>query len=234
MNLKNIISLLFTTKKSNNGQFTVTVSTQPNGFEWKGSKIYWDERYKNGGTSGAGSYNRLAEFKAEILNQFVKDNNVNKVIEWGCGDGNQLLYANYPNYVGFDISPKAIEICQTIFQKDTTKQFTCCNSNCFKTDIKGDLSISLDVIYHLIEDEIYYQYMENLFNSSSKYVCIYSCNDNQLHPCAHIKHRIFTDYIHQNFSNWKLLQFIKNRYPYCPNDDNTSWSDFYFFELINK
>ena len=31
------------------------------------------QRYKKGGNSGAGSYNHLAEFKAEVLNQFVKE-----------------------------------------------------------------------------------------------------------------------------------------------------------------
>ena len=38
-----------------------------------GSAQYWDERYATGGTSGSGSYNRLAAFKAEILNEFVRD-----------------------------------------------------------------------------------------------------------------------------------------------------------------
>ena len=31
-----------------------------------GSVEYWEDRYRRGKTSGAGSYNRLAEHKAEI------------------------------------------------------------------------------------------------------------------------------------------------------------------------
>ncbi|MDR2439202.1 MAG: class I SAM-dependent methyltransferase [Planctomycetaceae bacterium] len=80
-----------------------------------GSKRYWDNRYCQGGNSGAGSYGRLAEFKAEILNKFVTENNINSVIEFGCGDGNQLMLANYPYYIGVDVSPKAIEICRELF-----------------------------------------------------------------------------------------------------------------------
>lgn len=228
MNIKKIISKFLSIISTHNEQ---VIPVKQNEYEWKGSKSYWNDRYKSGGTSGAGSYNRLAEFKAEILNKFVETNDIRTVVEWGCGDGNQLLYANYPNYIGFDVSPEAIDICKQKFQKDNTKQFICSISNDFKTDIKGDLSISLDVIYHLIEDEIYYQYMENLFNSSSKYVCIYSCNDNLPNPCAHIKHRLFTDFIHKNLPQWHQIQVIKNKYPYCPNDENTSWSDFYFYEL---
>ena len=32
------------------------------------SNEYWEQRYKTGGNSGAGSYNRLAEHKADIIN----------------------------------------------------------------------------------------------------------------------------------------------------------------------
>src|SRR5215207_6091130 len=55
-----------------------------------GSEDYWITRYATGGNSGAGSYNKLAEYKAEVLNDFVKRHNVESVIEYGCGDGNQL------------------------------------------------------------------------------------------------------------------------------------------------
>jgi hypothetical protein len=33
--------------------------------KFSGSKAYWENRYADGGNSGAGSYNRLADFKAE-------------------------------------------------------------------------------------------------------------------------------------------------------------------------
>ena len=33
-----------------------------------GSEKYWEKRYIAGGNSGAGSYGKLAEFKAEVLN----------------------------------------------------------------------------------------------------------------------------------------------------------------------
>ena len=52
--------------------------------------MYWKRRYDNGGNSGAGSYNRLAKFKAEIINGFVKSHMIKTVIEWGCGDGRSI------------------------------------------------------------------------------------------------------------------------------------------------
>ena len=51
---------------------------------------YWENRYKNNGNSGAGSYGRLAEFKADVINNFIAENKITSVIEFGCGDGNQL------------------------------------------------------------------------------------------------------------------------------------------------
>jgi hypothetical protein len=55
-----------------------------NNEKWEGSAKYWEQRYQRGGNSGAGSYDNLAKFKAKILNNFVKENHIKSVIEWGC------------------------------------------------------------------------------------------------------------------------------------------------------
>ena len=36
------------------------------------SKKYWNNRYVKGGNSGAGSYNNLAQFKGDVINNFIK------------------------------------------------------------------------------------------------------------------------------------------------------------------
>ena len=76
-----------------------------------GSQPYWERRYARGGDSGAGSYGRLAIFKAEFVNSFVRDHGIRSVIEFGCGDGNQLSLAEYPSYFGLDVSRSAVEAC---------------------------------------------------------------------------------------------------------------------------
>src|SRR5680860_621290 len=75
------------------------------------SGSYWEKRYKRGGNSGAGSYGRLAQFKADIINKFVKDQSIKTVLEMGSGDGNQLELFNLPHYIGFDISKTSIVHC---------------------------------------------------------------------------------------------------------------------------
>ena len=194
------------------------------------SADYWDQRYLTGGNSGAGSYHRLAEFKAKIINGFVKENNINSVIEWGCGDGNQLSLACYPHYVGFDVSKMAVEICRQKYQGDPTKTFIWCGDEHFINDRVAGLALSLDVIFHLIEDEVFHIYMTRLFRSSDKYVCIYSSNVD-LKAAQHVRHRKFTDWIENNVRRqWELIRVIKNEYPFDADDaDNTSMSDFYIY-----
>lgn len=37
------------------------------------SKRYWISRYQKGGTSGKGSYGRMAEYKAGVINDLVRE-----------------------------------------------------------------------------------------------------------------------------------------------------------------
>jgi len=109
-----------------------------------GSADYWRQRYKAGGTSGAGSYHKLAKFKAEVLNAFVKEHGIRTIIEYGCGDGNQLSLSEYPSYIGFDVSQKAIEICRGIFCNDKTKRFCLMARLSISAPVKRKLAVSSD------------------------------------------------------------------------------------------
>ena len=157
------------------------------------SSDYWENRYTENGNSGPGSYGDLADFKAKVLNDFVELNNIEKVIELGCGDGNQLSKSDYPSYIGLDISNKAINHCRKIFGRDNTKTFyNYSQSN--QTVFKGDLLLSLDVIFHLVEEEVFVDYMNKLFDFSTRYVIIYSSNFDE-HITSHVLCRKFTDWV---------------------------------------
>jgi len=193
------------------------------------SERYWKRRYARGKSSGAGSYNELAEFKAEVLNGFVKENNIETVIEYGCGDGNQLLLAEYPSYIGYDISPVVLSRCRNIFSDDKTKTFKLMDEYAGET---AQLTLSLDVIYHLIEDDVFNEYMERLFGSSMRFVIIYSSDtdDNRDNRSRHVKHRQFSEWVNKMHPRWKLMRHIKNKYPYAGDNKKGSWSDFFIYE----
>ena len=190
------------------------------------SRKYWESRYAAGGNSGEGSYDKLAKFKADFLNNFVTANSINRVVEFGCGDGNQLSLANYPEYIGLDVSSTIIKQISNKFLRDETKSFFLYNSDCFQDHlgiVVGDLTLSLDVIYHLIEDDIYQAHMSHLFSSSNRYIIIYSTDFDQL-LSRHVKHRKFSDWVHRNREEWRLLERADNKYP------ELSKAQFFVFE----
>ena len=172
---------------------------------------YWEKRYKGVGDSGAGSYNQLAEFKADYINELIRKLDIQRVIEFGCGDGNQLSLLEAPSYVGVDVSRSAIDTCKSKFKNDPTKKFR--HTSEYNLRDKGDLVLSLDVIYHLIEDEVYHQYMSTLFGASTCYVVIYSSNFGSDRVSLHMRHRKFTDFIESHMRCWKLLEYKKTTFP---------------------
>jgi len=170
---------------------------------------YWRERYAVGGNSGGGSYGALADFKARVLNEFVQKHGVVSVIEFGCGDGNQLTLSNYPRYIGVDVSPDAVQRCRQLFVKDPSKVFLTV------ADYAGEqcqLSLSLDVIYHLVEDGVFEQYMQRLFDAGQNYVGVYSTNfsSDDGSTAAHVRHRRFSDWVDENRPEWSLCEHVTN------------------------
>jgi hypothetical protein len=199
------------------------------------SPHYWDSRYANGGNSGSGSYGELAKFKASVINEFVIENRIASVIEFGCGDGNQLSLSKYPQYVGIDVSPTALKRCQDLFRGDPTKSFLLygkIDSNV----LQAELVLSLDVIYHLVEDDIYEKHMRDVFDTATRFVIIYSDNEEAPRVVLHVRHRRFSDWIHENRPDWRLYRHIPNRVPWEAETERGSFADFWIYAktLINK
>jgi SAM-dependent methyltransferase len=181
-----------------------------------GSAAYWEQAYARGGTSGPGSYGTLASGKAEFLNDFVKSRSIESVIEFGCGDGNQLSLASYPRYVGLDVSRTAIKMCMHRFAGDRGKSFFLYDSSCFADNAKlfrADLTLSLDVVYHLIEDAVFEAYMRQLFDSAARYVVVYSTNGDIRDDAPHVRHRYFSSWVDSNRPEWKLTHVAKGPAP---------------------
>ena len=108
-----------------------------------------------------------------------------------------------------------------------------CGADTFVNKKVCDCAMSLDVIYHLVEDDVFEKYMYRLFESSNRYVCIYS-SDFDSESMGHVRHRQFTKWIDKNLEGkWKLENMIKNPYAYSSEDEeNTSKADFYFYRKL--
>ena len=174
---------------------------------YRDSARFWEENYAQGRTSGSGSYGTLAEGKSRFLNELVRERGVRSVIEFGCGDGNQLSMAEYPGYIGLDVSRAAIRLCQRRFAGDPGKSFYLYDGTCF-TDRAGiftaDLALSLDVVYHLTEDQVFETYLAHVFAAARRMVVIYSTDEEIGGTAPHVRHRRFTPWVEANCRGWRL------------------------------
>lgn len=187
-----------------------------------GSSDYWEQRYREGGDSGAGSYGETARFKAEVLNRFVREHEILSVIELGCGDGHQLSLADYPDYTGTDVSAAAIDRCRERFAGDDTKRFLLATD---AGDTAADLALSLDVLLHLVEDDVYDAYLSELFTRGRQFVGIFGADLDEPSTAPHVRYRKFTEWIAAEQPSWGLVQFVEN-----PVKGADSAADFYFYE----
>ena len=97
---------------------------------------------------------------------------------------------------------------------------------------KAQLTLSLDVIYHLVEDKVFCEYMHRLFESAEEFVVIYSSetSENEKGQAAHVKHRRFSEWVEKLEPEWKLRDHIPNKYPFTGDTKTGSFADFYIYE----
>lgn len=199
---------------------------------FRSSSHYWEQRYRVGEGSGIGSYSKYAEFKADVLNRFFTERDIRKVADFGCGDGNQLKLLKCAEYLGLDVSPSAVEQCRALYRRDRTKTFLVDSGPDAMAKVREfgpELTMSLDVIYHLVEDDTFERYLTNLFAVSSRYVVVYSTNFNQRYDFPHQADRKFTDYVAQHMPEWRLLEVLAN-----PHKGPDTQSDFYIYERTDE
>jgi SAM-dependent methyltransferase len=192
------------------------------------SSAYWEVRYERGGTSGAGSYGRLAQYKATFLNGFIRLNAIGSVLDLGCGDGNQLSLLDAPHYTGIDVSPSALARCRNRFQDRPAYHFV--HEANLASVPPHELAMSIDVIFHLVEDHVFDAYLARLFAKATRFVLVYSSNVALGWPSMHVRHRRFTDAVTRRYPDWRLAAHVPNLFPFRESEPNqTSFADFFVF-----
>jgi hypothetical protein len=186
-------------------------------------------RYLTGGNSGTGSVSKYSNDKAYVINSFIQNNTIHSIVEWGVGDGKQLSKYdfNQVNYVGYDISKYIINKLNKVNKNENYKFLL---SNQYHNE-KYDLALSIEVIFHLIDDSIYENYMARLFNSSQKFVIIFSTNFNS-NVDAHCMHHEIKSYISKHFKEFVLEkeEFIESFY--FGRENEGKYAKFYFYKKI--
>ena len=91
--------------------------------------------------------------------------------------------------------------------------------------------LSLDVIYHLVEDQVFDECMRTLVGASHRFMIIYASDsdDNREYQGPHVKHRQFSRWLWENAPEWRLLERIPNRYPYRGDYTEGSFAEFFIY-----
>ncbi len=128
------------------------------------------------------------------------------------------------------MSPKIIEHCKKKFRVNDALSFYTIDE--LPDDCTfADVALLLDVIYHLVEDNVYVEYMERLFSAARACVIVYASNKEEVTADPHVRHRCFVDWVRRNQDGWELSEHIPNRFPFeWKNPRNTSFAEFYVFE----
>jgi SAM-dependent methyltransferase len=196
------------------------------------SGAYWVERYRSGGNSGAGSYGRLAVYKAHIIHELVHRREIKSVIEFGSGDGNQANLLQLPSYIGVDLSERMIEASRIRFALRAGWSFLTA-AEFEAAPQQAQMTMSLDVIYHLIEDAVFDRYMHRIFSAASQYVLIYASDHDEQASARHVRHRHYSAWIEAHQPTWQLANTWEQPFP-LTKTTNPQDTTFAFFRLFSK
>jgi len=157
-------------------------------------KDYWDERYKKGQNSGSGSYGSNADFKADIIDQVIKEYEVETLLDFGCGDGNQIsLIKSQVDYCGYDVSETTIQNCETKFKGDERKQFHVFDPMIYNPTPAFDMTMCLDCLFHVTIEEEWLKTIDCICKCSEKVVLIVTNTEEirgEYFPHVNFKRRI--------------------------------------------
>lgn len=176
---------------------------------------YWEETYRSGETSGRGSYGVLAEFKAEVVNGLIQREGIHRVIEFGCGDGNQLQYMNYEDYLGVDVAASSVKRCASQFAKDSSKSFMLYTPGLWinRGFLQADLTVCLDVLYHITDETDFRNTLYDILHSSTAWVVLYTrLKENGNPGIDTIQDRNLFEYLF-DYPDFKVHEIIPRRYP---------------------
>ena len=175
------------------------------------SEEYWKQRYSEyssrlfKGASGNGRLPFRVNYKSKVLNEIIVKYKISSIIDFGCGDGILASKLHIDRYDGLEIDESLVD--------ELSRQFQSKPNYNFSTKIKStwperhDLALSVDVIFHLLEDDVYRSYMFQLFSGKSDYVVIRSSNHEELGMGrnGHIRHRNFSEFVSKNFGQYNLI-----------------------------
>lgn len=151
--------------------------------------------------SGPGSRPDYCKEFVMWFNQFVVNNNLSSMVDYGCGDG-MMWNGNLPkvNYHGIDLSPTALEE----HEANTTSQFGITRSNDLHIP-HADVILIKDVLIHLMDQNIN-ELIEHIKANGFKYTVIVERDINNSVDCQYADYNR-TEYL--SYWGWCPIDITK-------------------------
>jgi len=164
-------------------------------------KQYWDQRYIDDGTSGAGSIGDYRDFKWSIIDKHVSY--LQSVVDVGCGDISFWENRDCENYTGIDFSKTIVER-NRILRPDW--EFICSNAETRIEKLSKNTVFCFDVLFHIMNDKTYLKTLENLTEYSRNHIFIYTWINNPFRKKRLMK-RLYTAVI--KLKPFRVVELVK-------------------------
>lgn len=175
---------------------------------------HWEDRYSRDHSSGPGSRGHLARYKASVINELVRRHRVSSILDLGCGDGVVQNLIRCEKYVGLDVAAVAVDLCR---RADPLREFFLYDPRSFDASLfQADMTISLDVLYHVAEVSLYNLYLDHLFGSSRSLVVLYA-TDGRVRRSGQAVFRsdkTFMEDVQERFPGFELLEGYPEENPH--------------------
>lgn len=138
----------------------------------------WNKHYENGGKSAEdNNYLEPTRWKHDILNRYYTPGK-DTIIDVGCGD---LQFWNgylrpEDRYMGIDISQEIINR----HRKNHPNQHFITSSSDQGWDISADVVICIDMLYHILDDDVYIKTLQNIKRYAKRNILIFTWHKNPL------------------------------------------------------
>ena len=172
---------------------------------------YWDQRYIDDGTSGAGSIGDYRNFKWGIIDRYVPF--LQSVVDVGCGDISFWERRDCIDYTGIDISRTIIKR-NRILRPDW--EFLQSNAETRIEKLSKSTVFCFDMLFHIMNDKTYLKVLENLIAYSRNHIFIYTWINNPFRKTRLLK-RLFTAVI--KFKPFRAIELMKKILSKTPNTD---------------
>ena len=172
-------------------------------------RAYWDCRYRGGGNSGAGSYGAHAEYKSSVIQGLIDTHGTESLVDFGCGDGNQISSIRVARYVGLDISKEAVKLCRERFTGDDSRSFDLYRPGQSVDGAPYDMAMSLEVLMRVIDESDFVSTLDEMFMSASRLVVILTPIFELVPytPGSHERHRNLAPYL-EKYDDWCVSETI--------------------------